>query len=84
MHKNKPYLVLGIPLVESSYLLAWIFLAVFIVLSPPNLIYDEGYHLGVVNLIQTRGFYSAMVWTANQSAAGPLYSFLHLMSLVSG
>jgi hypothetical protein len=84
MHKNKPYLVLGIPLVESSYLLAWIFLAVFIVRSPPNLIYDEGYHLGVVNLIQTRGFYSAMVWSANQSAAGPLYSFLHLMSLVSG
>jgi hypothetical protein len=79
MQKNKPYVVLGIPLIESTYLLAWIFLAVFIVLSPHNLIYDEVYHLGAVNLIQTQGFYSAMVSPANQSAAGPLYSFLHLI-----
>ena len=65
-------------LTDRLYLLSWIFLAALIVLSPRKLIYDEGCHLGVANLIQTQGFYSAMVSPLNQSAAGPLYAFLHL------
>ena len=77
MINNKLHRNAGI-LPDRLYLLSWIFLAALIVLSPRKLIYDEGYHLGVANLIQTQGFYSAMVSPLNQSAAGPLYAFLHL------
>lgn len=78
MQKNKLQLDKDISITGLPYLLIWIFLAAMIAISPRQLIYDEGYHLGVVNLIQTQGFYSAMVSPMNQSAAGPLYSFLHL------
>lgn len=78
MQNNKLLLATSILPARWLYLLTWIFLAALIALSPRILIYDEGYHLGVVNLIQTQGFYSAMVSPLNQSAAGPLYSFLHL------
>jgi hypothetical protein len=56
----------------------WVGLATLIATSPSKLIFDEGYHLGLAQLISQDGFLEALVSPKNQSAAGPLYAGLHL------
>jgi hypothetical protein len=72
----------GYPLLRACYAFwaigSGILLVAMISGSPEKEIYDEPYHMGTVRLVQQDGFRKALVSDRNQSAAGPLFAFMHL------
>ncbi len=67
---------------KTSVILAlagWGGLAVMIAASPHYLVYDEQYHIGLVEIIRSEGFFRALTSPCNQSAAGPLFALLQLV-----
>lgn len=53
-------------------------LAAIIAISPPQLKYDERNHIGLTQLVAKSGWCDALTSPDNHSAAGPLYSAIHL------
>jgi len=70
---ERPGLIAGI--------LALSLLAVMIANSPSNRCYDETFHLNLAQDVLERGWSVASTSPNNQSAAGPLYSAVHLFAL---
>jgi hypothetical protein len=55
----------------------WIVLAAMIVKSPPRLLHDEGYQIGLARLVNKIGLLPALVSPDNPSAVGALYAIIH-------
>jgi hypothetical protein len=64
------------PLIAGIAALA--LLALLIGTSPSKLVYDEPYHLDLAKSVLATGWRAALTSPDNQSAAGPLYSAIHI------
>lgn len=69
----------GLVLTFVSGGFSFLLLFYMIAKSPPQLRYDEAYHLNLAKIIETKGLREGLVDPDNQSAAGPLYAVIHNM-----
>jgi hypothetical protein len=53
-------------------------LAAMIAMSPSQLEYDEGSHIGLAQIVVKNGWRAALISPENSSAVGPLYPAIHL------
>lgn len=55
----------------------WVVMAVLIAMSPPRLLHDERYQIGLAALAEKEGLVAALVSPANPSAVGALHAMIH-------
>lgn len=58
------------------FIFPWVVLAVMIFQSPPRLLHDEGYQIGLAQLVKEIGLLPALVSPENPSAVGALYAVI--------